>query len=311
METIWDFNNIFPQSDSVVTVGTFDGIHKGHQEIITNLVAGAKSLNAKSTLVTFEPHPGLVVGNRGKIPLNLLTTIEEKSKLLESMGLDRLIVTNFTSAFASMTAEEFITQILLEKLHMKRIIIGHDHSFGKNRQGNIDLLSDFGKDNDFSLESLSPVTIKDEIVSSTLVRKLVYEGNVEKASNLLGREYSITGQIVKGDGRGRELGYPTANLKPYSQYKLIPKEGVYATHIKIDGEIFNSVTYVGPRPTFNLSHKVIEAHIYDFDRDIYNKHVELYFTKFIRDDIKFNSAHELLPQIKHDKETAFEILKQL
>ena len=312
METIWDINNIYPIHKSVLTVGTFDGIHKGHQQIIAELVRRAHIAGAKSMLVTFEPHPGLVIGHKGKdIPLTLLTTIEEKIAVLESLGLDRLVVTNFTSAFAAMTAEEFVKKILIEKLNMLEMVIGHDHSFGKNRRGNIDLLRKMAKELNFKVDALEAVDESEQVISSTLIRKLLTEGKVEQTGKLIGREYSITGQVVRGDGRGTHLGYPTANIKPYSQYKLVPHEGVYATRIRVDDEIHKAVTYIGPRPTFNLSKKVIEAHIYDFDRDIYNKPVELWFTRFIRDDIKFNSAEELLPQIKNDKETAFEILKHM
>ncbi len=309
METYWDINNIYPPSASVITVGTFDGIHKGHQAIINELVEHARNKNLKSTLVTFEPHPGLVVGNRGLLPLDLLTTIEEKIDILEQIGLDRFLVTNFTQSVASLTADEFIKNVLLQKLNMKHIVIGYDHSFGKNRQGNLDLLIKYGQEFDFSVDAIQPVTIQKDIVSSTRIRKYLHDGQVKKANELMGRCYSIRGQVIKGDGRGRELGFPTANIRCFSQYKLIPKVGVYATKIRIDKVSYNSVTYIGTRPTFNLNKKVIEVNIKDFDRDIYNQEVELSFVQFIRQDVKFASVAELIPQIETDKLNAIKILQ--
>ncbi|HPG41002.1 MAG TPA: bifunctional riboflavin kinase/FAD synthetase [bacterium] len=309
METFWDINNIYPHVESVITVGTFDGIHKGHQSIINKLIARAKNSNCKSTLVTFEPHPGLVVGNRGLLPLDLLTTIEEKIDILEQMGLDRFLVTNFTQSVASLSADEFIKNILLQKLNMKQIVIGYDHSFGKDRQGNIELLVKYGKEYNFSVDAIEPVKINDDIVSSTKIRKYLHDGDVAKANELMGRNYSIRGQVIKGDGRGKKLGFPTANIRCFSQYKLVPKVGVYATKIKVDGMIHDSVTYIGTRPTFNLSKKVIEVNIDNFDRELYDQEVELYFVQFIRDDVKFASVAELVPQIESDKKNAIKILQ--
>jgi len=311
LETFWDFNNIYPQTDSILTVGTFDGIHLGHIAIIKELITRAKNSQAKSTLVTFEPHPGLIIGKRGPTPLALLTTIEEKIDVLASIGLDRLVVTNFTGSFASMEAENFVREILIEKLQMKQIVIGHDHSFGKNRKGDFDLLLKLGKKYHFKVDAIDPILANNEIVSSTKIRNLLFNGEIQKANEIIGRDYSIRGQVVKGDGRGRELGFPTANIRSYSQYKLIPKEGVYATKIKINDKLFNSVTYIGPRPTFNLSQKVIEVHIDKFNDEIYNKEVELYFTHFIRDDKKFKTTSELVPQIQSDKNNAMKILNRI
>ncbi|MBN2410313.1 bifunctional riboflavin kinase/FAD synthetase [candidate division KSB1 bacterium] len=311
METFWDFNNIYPKSDSILTVGTFDGIHLGHIEIIKELVLRVKKSKAKSTLVTFEPHPGLVIGKRGPTPLALLTTIEEKIDVLASIGLERLVITNFTGSFASMTAEEFVQNILINKLNMKQIVIGHDHSFGKDRKGDFNLLVELGKKYNFEVDAIDPIRVNNEIVSSTKIRNLLFNGEIQKANEIIGRNYSIRGQVVKGDGRGRELGFPTANIRSYSQYKLIPKEGVYATKIKINNKVFNSVTYIGPRPTFNLNQKVIEVHIDKFDKEIYNKEVELYFTHFIREDKKFKTKSELVPQIQSDKNDAMKILNRI
>ena len=311
METFWDFNKVYPQTDSILTVGTFDGIHNGHKVIINDLIQRAKKSNAKSTLVTFEPHPGLVVGKRGRLPLALLTTIEEKIDILESIGLDRLIITNFTNAFATMSADKFVQNILINKLNMKHIVIGYDHSFGKDRKGDFELLLKLGKVFHFEVDAIKPVVINNEIVSSTKIRRLLLEGDIKQANEIMGRNYSIRGQVVKGEGRGRVLGFPTANIRSYSQYKLIPKEGVYATKVKINNKIYNSVTYIGPRPTFNLGKKVIEVHIDKFDEEIYNKEVELSFTHFIREDKKFNSTSELVPQIEIDKKDAMKILKRI
>lgn len=309
MEIYWDIDNIFQKTPTVLTVGTFDGVHLGHQAILKKLVASADSLGAASTLITFEPHPQFIVPREQRNSIQLLSTIEEKISYLSQTGLSRLVVTSFTPAFAAMTAEDFVSEILLDKLHMQKIIVGHDHSFGKDRLGNFELLRQLGLKYHFQVETVPPVYNGSEIISSTKLRQYLLEGHLDQVQKCLGRDYSVEGQIVKGDQRGHDLGFPTANLKPHSQYKLVPKIGVYASRAIIEGGSFPSVTYIGPRPTFNMSHKVIEVHIPRFNRNLYGVDMEVQLVKFIRDDARFDTVPELVKQIERDVVQSMELLK--
>jgi riboflavin kinase/FMN adenylyltransferase len=312
MKVFWDIDKILPRTDSVITVGTFDGVHCGHQQIIRQVIEHAARLEAVSTLMTFEPHPVLVVrrGKEGPSPY-FLTTIDEKIELLSKTGLDRLVIVNFTTTFASLSAEQFVRDKLIAGLGMKHIIIGHDHTFGRNRAGNVELLREMSEEARFGITDVDPVKCGGHVVSSTLVRNTLLDGEIEKAAELLRRPYSIVGQVVRGTGRGRRLGYPTANIRPQSQYKLMPKVGIYASRLKMGGDFFDSVTYIGYRPTFNLSQKVLETHIFDSSGDFYNENVEVFLYRFIREDRKFASDKELMSQIDMDKEHSQELLKQL
>ncbi len=311
MQVFWDINQIEPQVDTALTIGTFDGVHRGHQTIIRELQDKAQEIGATPTLVTLEPHPRLVLSKDGTPPLRLLTTIEEKIEALAHLGLDRLVVANFSHAFAALSAADFVSEILVKKLKMKQIVIGHDHAFGRNRAGNIHLLQDMKGSHHFDVSVVDPIRTGDKVVSSTEIRNLLLQGEIEPATQLLGRAYNLRGQVVKGDGRGKKLGYPTANIRPFSRYKLIPKVGIYATLIKIGEQTYNSATYVGQRPTFNLSEKVIEVHLLDFDGELYGQEVEVSFIRFIREDAKFDSISDLINQIEDDKKRSLELLTEL
>ncbi len=309
MDVFWDINDIFPQRKSAVTVGTFDGVHLGHRRIVNTLIARAKEKAALSTLVTFEPHPQLVLNKKKTTGAKLLSTVDEKIELLQELGLDRLVVTNFTAAFAAMSAQEFVKDHLKKKLGMTSIVLGHDHAFGKGREGNVELLQRLGAAFDFTVLEVSPVEDGEKIISSTEVRRALTDGRVDVANRYLGRRYALSGRVVNGDGRGRQLGTPTANIRLFSQYKLVPKAGIYATQTMFDRQIYNSVTYIGRRPTFHLKQKVVETHIFDFDADLYDKEVTLYFCDFLRDDAQFDSDEQLANQIERDKKHAIEYLK--
>ncbi len=311
MQVFWDINQIEPQVNTALSLGTFDGVHRGHQSIIRELQARAETIGAVATLVTLEPHPRLVLSNEDSPTLGLLTTIEEKIEVLSQLGLERLVVANFSHAFAALSPAEFVSDVLVKKLRMKQIIIGHDHAFGRNRAGNIDLLQDLKDRYDFQVSVVEPIRVGKHVVSSTEIRNLLLDGQVESAAKLLGRFYNLRGQVVKGDGRGRQLGYPTANIRPFSRYKLIPKVGIYATRITVGKKSYNSATYVGRRPTFNLSEKVIEVHLLDFDGELYGQEVELAFIRFIREDAKFDSISDLVTQIEEDKKRSLELLTEL
>jgi len=292
-----------------MTVGTFDGVHLGHQHILNTAIQRAQERDANSVLVTFEPHPGFVLKSSGKPDVKLLTTIEEKIDLLEQTQLRYLIISNFTRAFADIAAEDFVKNFIVDTLQAQYVVIGHDHTFGRDRRGNIDLLRKMGKEFGFDVEEVSPVKNEDQSISSTRVRQLLLEGQVDQAEHLLGRFYSITGQVIKGSGRGREMGFPTANIRPYSRYKLVPQNGIYASKISIDNQEYDSVTYIGTRPTFNIKTKSIETHIPDFDGDIYQKEVTVSFLKCLRKEETFDSTKDLINAIKNDKELAVQYLR--
>lgn len=309
MELISDIQNYRAIGNSVLTVGTFDGIHLGHQKIIEQLKSIAANFDALSTLVTFEPHPQLVLKKSDRPGIKILTTRQEKIDILKSIGLERLVILEFNKEFAALSPRKFVQEILLQKLDMNHFIIGHDHAFGKDRQGNIKLLHEMGNTFNFTVDAVGPVQDGSQIISSTNIRNLLLKGDVELTSCFLGRDYKISGTVVKGYGRGKDLGFPTANIQPLTKNKLIPKIGIYATKLKIENIVYNSVTYIGNRPTFDLTEKVIEVHINDgFDKEIYNKTVELSFINFIRDDARFETTRQLVDQIKADKLESIRLL---
>jgi riboflavin kinase / FMN adenylyltransferase len=307
MKIYWDINQVEPKQDSVVTMGTFDGVHLGHQELIQNIIDISKERQLTSCLLTFEPHPQLILKKQHPSQV-LLTTMEEKIELLTKTGLDRLVIANFTRGFSSIEPVDFVRDILAGHLRTRYLIIGHDHAFGRQRKGNYELLAKMSKSLNFKLSAFSAIKVNDEIVSSTRIRQALAEGKVQLAQELLGRPYMITGQVVAGDGRGKDLGFPTANIRPFSKYKLIPKPGIYATHIKIRDQWYDSATYIGVRPTFHLHDQVIEVHILGFEQDVYNEEISLEFDRFIRDDQEFDSSKELIEQIKQDIITTRELL---
>lgn len=308
MQIIWNINSYSSEKENVVSLGTFDGVHLGHQAILSELKNRARQLNAIATMITFEPHPQLVVQHNGFPSIQILTTIEEKIQIFSSLGLDQLVVAHFTHTLAGMEPERFVDEILIQKLHMKEVIIGYDHAFGAGRSGNLQLLQNLGTKNKFTVSALSPVVIDGETVSSTKIRALLQQGSVKKAAKLMGHPYSISGQIIRGDARGRQLGFPTINVRLFSHYKLVPCNGIYATNSLIDGIIHRSVTYIGDRPTFNGIGEKIETYLFDFDQLIYGKEVEIQFIDFVRKDMKFNDEGDLINQIKQDIKVSLELL---
>jgi len=307
LKVFWNLKDFSINGPTVVTVGTFDGIHFGHQYLLERVRQQAAKYNATSVLVTFEPHPQLVVASH-RPPIHLLTTIEEKINILESLELDCLVVHNFTKAFATLSADEFIKDILVGALKLRHIVVGHDHSFGRDRQGGFDLLNKYAQHYNYTVELVDAQQKEEDIASSTLVRKFLEAGQVFRASRLLNRNYSISGRVIHGDKRGRALGFPTANLQPYSSFKLVPKPGIYATRVSVGGESFDSVTYIGIRPTFGLDKRQVEVHIFDFDQEIYEHEMTVSFVDFIRDDAKFKRTDALIAAIRKDKKKAIEIL---
>ncbi|MBN1541219.1 bifunctional riboflavin kinase/FAD synthetase [candidate division KSB1 bacterium] len=308
MQIYWDFKEFKAEQPSVVTLGTFDGVHQGHLRIIERINCAAEEKQALSTLITFEPHPQLVLDSRRETELRLLTSVEEKIDLLSRSGLQRLVVANFTRDFAVIEPEQFIRDYLVERMRMKHIVIGHDHAFGKKRRGNLQLLQQMSDGQGFTVEAVEAVINGGQTISSTQIRKALQNGDVETANRLLGRAYSLTGKVVKGDKRGSFLGFPTANIQPFSRYKLVPKPGIYASRLLVGDKIYNSATYIGIRPTFELHEPVIEVHVMGFKLELYTQTVELQFYQWIREERHFDRVEELIEQIKIDIEKANRIL---
>lgn len=288
-----------------LTLGIYDGVHLGHQKIIRRVVERAKEIGGMSCVVTFDPHPREVL-----IPdtaPDLLTSTKKKIELLEALGLDAVCLIRFTREFAQVEARKFVKDFLINTLRTRAIVEGYDWRFGKGRKGDVELLREIGKDNGYEVEQVDGVVIDGQIVSSTLIRELVLEGDLDKAAAYLGREYSITGDIVEGSRMGREIGFPTANIEPH--HEAIPPNGIYAVRVDVAGERKNGTLNIGVRPTVTEEKKrTIEVHIMDFYRDIYNEEIEVTFVERLRDEKKFPSVEALTDQIKKDVEKARRVL---
>ncbi len=291
---ISEFN--FNFKNSVITIGSFDGIHLGHRKLMELTKDSALKLNLPSVVLTFHPHPLKVLHPEGKV--HLITTFEKKIELIKAIGIDYLIYITFTPEFASMTPEDFIENVIVKKLNPVKIIVGHDFAFGIGKSGNIALLEKLANKLNFDLMVVSPIKIGNKIVSSTLIRRLVLSGKVCAVKRFLGRHYSVHGKVVKGSGRGKKLGYPTANIIP--EEELFPKDGVYATLVKIDNEFHDSATNIGSNPTFEEEIRRIETYIFNFNKDLYDKEIEVFFVARLRPEIKFDNSTELENRIKKD-----------
>ena len=304
IQTISNFNST---EKTVVTIGTFDGIHVGHQKILKDLIEAAKKEGKKSVLLTFFPHPRMVL--QKDVSIQLLNTIEEKSSLLEKMGLDYLIIHPFSKEFSRLTALDFVRDILVNQLNTSRLIIGYDHHFGKNREGNIHQLREYSLLYDFKVEEIPAQDIDDVSVSSTKIRKALQEGNLKTANNYLGYNYMLNGTVINGKKLGGKIGFPTANLDIKEAYKLVPKTGVYVIKTTINNVLFSGMMNIGFRPTVSGKHQTIEAHLFDFDKDLYGKNITIELLYFLRDEKKFDSVEDLIVQLNLDKENAISYLK--
>ena len=294
------------EKTSIVTIGTFDGVHIGHQEIIKNLVRNANSNNNKSVILTFFPHPRMVL-QKGS-DLKLLSTLEEKIALLEKTGLDFLIIEPFTKDFSRLTALDFVRDILIQQLKIKKLVIGYDHHFGRNREGNFEQLTEYGSVYDFEVEEIPAQDIQNIAVSSTKIRKALEEGNIEKANTYLGYEFMLTGKVVHGRGLGKQWNYPTINIHIEEPYKIIPKSGVYVVKTTINNINVFGIMNIGYRPTVDGKYQTIEVHLLDFNADLYGKNIQVQLAHRLRDEQKFNSVDELFTQIKHDESKARELI---
>lgn len=289
----------FQNLKTIVTIGTFDGVHIGHQKIVKRLIKVGKDKGLKSVVLTFFPHPRMVLQKNSD--LKLLNTIEEREIILASLGLDQLVVKKFTKEFANLSARDFVKNILVDTLQAKYVIIGYDHQFGKGRSANIDDLKTFGTEFGFEVEEISAQDVEDVSVSSTKIRTALQKGDIETANAFLGYPYFLTGTVVKGKGIGKKLGFPTANLHIKEDYKLIPKEGVYIVRGTVENKTVHGMMNIGTNPTVEGKHQTIEVHFFNFDHDIYNEKIKVELLDRIRDEHKFESVELLKEQLKKDE----------
>lgn len=294
---------------TVVTIGTFDGVHKGHQQIIRHLVETAKQENCSSLILTFFPHPRLVL--QGDSSIQLLNTIEERKTLLAKTGVDHLIVHPFDEAFSSMTAEEFIESVLVKKLNVQQIIVGHDHRFGKNRTANFHDLVAYGKKYGFHVTQIAAEMLNEVNISSTKIRTALQEGDIQLANSYLGHPYQLNGQVQKGNQLGRTIGFPTANLAVAEAYKLIPKKGVYLVQSVLNQKKVFGLMNIGVRPTVDGKTQTIEVFYLDFEADLYGQQLQVELLDFIRDEQKFESLDALKIQLEKDKNWAVQAISAL
>lgn len=283
----------------VLTVGTFDGVHIGHQKILQRVVNEAKKLNLDSAVLTFFPHPRMVL--QKEMNIRLINTIGEREKIIKNLGINQLVIYPFSKEFSRLTAQEYIEEILIKKLNVKKIIIGYDHRFGRNRTASITELKEFGKKYHFTVEEISKQDIDEVAVSSTKIRNALKEGNIETANKYLGRPYSLSGVVQQGKGLGKKLGFPTANLAIPESYKLIPKHGVYIVESTYNGKKIFGMTNIGTNPTFNETKENIETYFFDLDEDLYGKTFRIKFLKRIRDEKKFTTVEALIKAMETDK----------
>ncbi len=299
MKVFRNWTEIEPHLPSSVTVGSFDGIHLGHRQLIDRLLELARAHDLVSTVVTFEPHPKKVLG---KDTVHLLTDLEEKLALLRELQVAQTLVIPFTREFARMDYRQFVRSILVERLNVREMVIGHDHHFGRNREGTFECLVALGQQWGFSVHQAGPFKVAGEVVSSSAIRRLIQQGNVEKAAQFLGRYYTLKGVVEKGDGRGRTMGFPTANIRFTQPDKLIPPAGVYAVNASVQGKTYRGMMNIGYRPTFNNNDTLTsEVHLFNFSSLIYGEEITVFFKKFIRGEKKFSGIEELKTQLEKDR----------
>ena len=308
MQVYHDIADFRPLSNAVVTSGTFDGVHLGHQKILSRLREAAQASGGETVVITFWPHPRMVVSNDSQ-NLRLLSTIDEKIELLRQNGVQHLVVVPFTREFSELTSDEFIQQILIDTIGTKKLVIGYDHHFGKNREGSFEYLQKNAHRFGFEIEEIPRQEIDHLTVSSTKIRQSLVEGNTSVANELLGRIYTFTGVIVKGRQLGRTIGYPTANVQVLESYKLIPADGVYAVRVHVRGQWLKGVMSIGFRPTVNGIGRTQEVYIFDFQENIYGEKMTVENVAFIRPELKFDGLDALKKAIDDDCTAALAILE--
>lgn len=301
LDNLFELN--IPES-SIATIGTFDGIHVGHQKILNSLVDSAKQNNLKSVVITFNPHPRKIIDEKNSV--KLINTIEEKKEKLRTLGIDYLIIQKFDQKFSETEAEKFV-EILKNNINIKKLIVGHDHRFGKNRNANINDLKKYGKELNFEVIEIDALEIEKVNISSTKIRLAIKEGNIQMANSYLGYNFFLSGKIIKGYSRGKELGFPTANLK-IEEDKILPKNGVYLVKSIIDKQDFFGMMNIGYNPTFNNSSKKIETHFFDLNKDLYGELIKIELLEYIRDEKKFETVDDLIQRLKLDREKCLKLI---
>ncbi|HZK93822.1 MAG TPA: bifunctional riboflavin kinase/FAD synthetase [Prolixibacteraceae bacterium] len=308
MQIHYNLDN-FKAVNPVVTIGTFDGVHLGHREVISELKRISGISGGESVVFTFEPHPRIVIAPQ-EDSLRLLSTKNEKINLMEKMGIDHLVIYPFTVDFSKLSYNEFVRNILVGKMNISSLVVGYDHRFGQGRKGDFSSLELLSKELNFKVEQLSQLLVDSKVVSSTKIRIALEAGDVSKANHFLGYRYSLSGKVIEGKQLGRKLGFPTANIETLDNHKLVPGDGVYAVFVQTGEKIYKGMLNVGFRPTvnYNADHKSIEVHIFDFDSDIYNSEITLNFVMKIRDEQKFAGIVELHKQLVKDRIFALNVL---
>ena len=305
------FNNIqsySPEKESILTIGTFDGVHIGHNKILTKLVEESKKNNLSSLIMTFFPHPRMVLQKSQEI--KMIDTIDEKIHLFEKTGVDNLIIQPFDENFSKIRAKEFVEEILVKKLKIKHIIIGYNHRFGKDREASVDDLKKFGLNYMFTVEEIAAQEIHSIAISSTKIRNAILKGEIKKCNEYLGRNFMLTGEVVHGDGLGKKINFPTANIEIPETYKIIPKNGVYLVKAIINSEIYFGMMNIGGRPTIGGENKSLEIHFFNFKDNIYNKTFSVEIICKIRDEEKFSSIDELKIQLKKDEQFCLKLINK-
>ena len=300
MKVVKSIENYSSKKKSIITIGTFDGIHIGHQEIIKSLVKESISKNALSLILTFFPHPRMVLNK--DFSIKLIDTLKEKEKMFEKLGVNTLIIQPFTKKFANISSDDFIKEILVKKLNVKKIILGYDHRFGKNRESSVEDLIQLGLTYNFEVEVINAKKINSINISSTKIRKAIELGDFNKANLYLGRHFEMNGKVVKGKGLGKKIGFPTANILIEENYKLIPNKGVYLIKAKIKNKTYYGMMNIGNRPTLNGKDETLEINIFKFNENIYGKRLTIFFLEKIRNEIKFDSIEKLGNQLLKDKD---------
>ncbi|MCU0454764.1 MAG: bifunctional riboflavin kinase/FAD synthetase [Bacteroidales bacterium] len=295
----------------VVTIGIFDGVHRGHRILLDTLVKNASSAGADSVVITFDPHPRMVL-EKGSSNLHFLSTLDEKKTLLAKARVGHLVIIPFTLSFSRMSACDFVSSILAEKLKTRHLIMGHDHHFGSGREGNYSTVNQCAAALGFDVVQLKGLRSREGIISSSMIREALIKGDLDNANKWLGYAYSLTGEVIEGRKLGRKLGFPTANLKPVDKYKLIPANGVYAVEVKTGGETLPGMLSIGTNPTVsaNPGKRSVEVHIFDFDRDIYGHRAEVLFRYRLRDEIRFDNVVKLTQQMERDRKIALRLLSE-
>ncbi len=303
------FEGLIRNDSTVISIGTFDGVHGAHRQILNKVLVLSKANNARSFIVTFDPHPQEVLKNKAP-DIKLLTTTDEKIKLFEKIGIGNILIINFTEEFSKTNARDFYKDIIYSKAGISHLVVGFDHVFGRNREGDFGTLQELGKEFGFEVHRVDEIDIEGIKVSSTKIRHFLAEGNVDMANKLLGHEYGFEGLVVEGDKNGKKFGFPTANVEPTASNKLIPGDGVYCVKVLVEGDEFYGMMNIGFRPTVSEGiKKIMEVNIFDFDKDIYGEKIYIWFLTRLRSEVKFNSINQLIEQLNKDRENSLNYLK--